>query len=697
MNYKWYKYFALIGVLVIFSAYKEPESKTSATQSVMMQILDAAHYDPLKRDDDYSHKVYDLYLKRMDPNKKFLLKEDVEKLSKYRDLIDDQINTNSFEFFDLATSLLEKRTKEVEGYIKEILSQPFEFNKEETYETEPKKISYPATGAELKDAWRKYLKYQTLIRVADQLDIQDKAKEKKDTSVHVKTIEKIEAECRKRVLTSHEEWFHRMNQVDKTDRLSLYLNCMANVYDPHTEFFPPRDKADFDIKLSGQLEGIGAQLQEKDGLVKVTSIVPGSASWKQGQLKSGDIIMKVAQGVNEPVDIANMRLDKVVELVRGKKGTEVRLTVKKPDNSIVVIPIIRDVVILEETYAQSAIVEGKKRVGYIKLPLFYADFNKAGGRSCAEDIKQELLKLRKENIDGVVLDLRNNGGGSLEDVVKMAGLFIDKGPIVQIKGRQGAPLVLEDQDTSTIYRGPLVIMVNSGSASASEILAAAMQDYKRGLIVGGNATFGKGTVQRFTNLDDFLNAGFDSLKPLGSIKITQQKFYRINGTTTQLNGVVPDIILPDPYSYIELGEKDMDYPMKWDVIPAAKYHLYNSYNADQLRKADQSRISNNESFKLVKEEANKFKSKKEATLVYLNIDKYRAEQKRLTEENKKYEPLNKEVPGMKVESLIADLPKPNEGAAADSSKTARTKEWFKNIRKDFYLNEVINIIGDMKK
>jgi len=492
-----------VAALAAFSyTYKVQADKDEAIDQILMQSLNNVHYSPLTLNDDFSEKVFKLYMQRLDYNKKFLLQSDVDELKKLNHSIDDDISAGHFGFFDKSYNIITKRVDEAQAYYKEILSQPFDFSKDEEIELDEEKLNFAKNPAELKEAWRKSLKYQVLARMVEMSDSQDKAKEKSDT-VKLKSKETLEADARKKVLKSNDDYFKRIREFDRNDRLAVYFNSITGIYDPHTEFFPPKDKANFDISMSGQLEGIGAQLQEKDGYIKVSSIVPGSASWKQGQLKPGDLILKVAQGSGEPVDLTDMRMDDVLPLIRGKKGTEVRLTVRKPDGSTTIIPLIRDIVVIEESYAQSVILKGKKNIGYIKLPSFYADFNGNGGRSCSKDIKKELEKLKAEHVDGVILDLRYNGGGSLPDVVDMAGLFIDKGPIVQVKQKTGVPQVLEDKDPSTVYDGPLVVMVNSNSASASEIMAAAIQDYKRGVIVGTSpSSFGKGTVQRFYNLDD---------------------------------------------------------------------------------------------------------------------------------------------------------------------------------------------------
>ncbi len=680
---------------LVFCAYKKGE-KNATTIHVMMSALEQVHMAPQSIDDKLSEKIFDLYLKRLDYSKKFLLKSDVEMLSKkYRHDIDDEINRGTFEFFEESDRISEDRIKETESYYKDILSKPFDFTINENVETDGLKLKFCNSKEDLKEQWRKSLKEQVLSRLSSQMDVQEKAKEQKDTSVKVLSIAQMEEDARKKTMKTYDDYFKRMSQWDKAERFGAYLNCIANTYDPHTEFFPPKEKEEFDIQMSGQFEGIGAQLQEKDGQIKVVDIVPGSASYRQGQLKAGDIILKVAQGKDEPVDIANMRFDKVVSLIRGKKGTEVRLTVKKPDASISVISIIRDKVVTEATFARSFILnDHNKKVGYILLPGFYSDMNRSGGRSCAEDVKKEVLKLKAENVDGIVIDLRNNGGGFLEEVIKMGGLFIDKGPIVQVRGKGNFTREHDDPNSGSIYDGPLAIMVNTNSASASEILAAAMQDYKRAVIVGGKSTFGKGTVQNFFNLDDALNGNDESLKPLGSVKITIQKFYRISGGSTQLRGVIPDVILPDPYSELETGEKDQDYPMPYDEIQAAKYTLSNSFNLASILSKSEKRTAKSNAFNLIRQQAIKIKNQKDKSIVNLNLEAFRAEQKAKKEENKKFEAISTPIAGLEIIPVKREL---SNDAVNDSTYIAQDKERIKALKKDNYLYETMQIIEDMKK
>jgi carboxyl-terminal processing protease len=702
-SFAFIRYLVLAIVFIITASYitlklQETNAATTTTkdevlEQVIISGLNSGHFKPQEVNDDFSKKIFKLYLERIDFNKRFFIKEDIDKLKKYEDKIDDDIRNRTFTFYNLSRELIEKRVKENENLYKEILSAPFDFTVDETIELDPDKTAYPQDKAAQKELWRKYLKYQALVRVNEMMEAQERAKEKGDTVVEAKTMEQMEAEARKQVMKSYDELFKRLAQLDHEDRFAMFLNTIANTYDPHTEYFPPKEKKNFDIAMSGRLEGIGATLMEKDDYIKVSAIVPGSASWKQGQLKPGDVILKVAQGAGEPVDVVGMRLDNAVELIRGKKGTEVRLTVKKADGSIVVIPIIRDVVIIEETYAQSAIVKEKSPIGYIKLPGFYADFGKTGGRNSSDDVKKEIIKLKGEGVKGIIIDLRDNGGGSLQDVVEMMGYFIDRGPVVQVKTQTGAPNVFYDRDDGIIWDGPLVVMVNANSASASEILAAAVQDYKRGVVIGTSPTFGKGTVQRFVELDDYIDPAYSNLKPLGSLKLTTEKFYRINGNSTQLKGVTPDVLLPDPYSYVDRGEKEMDYPLPFDETTPAKYTPWQkaAMDIEKVKKSSKARVASNPWFKQVSEAARIMEERSKKTTYTLNLAKFMAEQKKLKEDAKKLENPEKET-GIQVTALKVDL----EAAAGDTSKAARTEDWFKKLKRDVYLQEAMNVIADVQ-
>ncbi|MFZ1749310.1 MAG: carboxy terminal-processing peptidase, partial [Saprospiraceae bacterium] len=425
-------------------------------------------------------------------------------------------------------------------------------------------------------------------------------------------------------------------------------------------------------------------------------ILVGGPAWKTKKLDDNDIIMKVAQKGEQPVDISGMRVDDVVQLVRGKKGTTVILTVKKKDNSIVEISIERDEVQLEESKAKSVLlnIPGKvQNIGYINLPKFYSSFEVDGGNSCAVDVADEVKKLKSQNVNGIILDLRNNSGGSLNDVVDMSGLFIEDGPIVQVKGRESKPYVHVDKDKTVQYDGPLIIMVNQFSASASEIIAAAMQDYERAIIVGSTSTFGKGTVQRFYDLDRGIR-GYDEFKPLGNVKITSQKFYRVNGGSTQLKGVVPDIVLPDTYHYIETGEKEYDNPLAWTEIAPVKFgqQVVLLENKQKVIENSKQRVSESKDFNLILESAAKIKADRDMTKYPLKLNDYRAMVNKKAEDSKKYENLFKsEIEGLEIKNLSVDLSKIN----MDVSNQAKNEEFIKDLKKDIYLEETLYIIRDM--
>jgi carboxyl-terminal processing protease len=683
----------IVGVIILtsFTFFKYVFDKNDVIFELLFGSLNQNHYSPLKVDDAFSEKVFELYIKRLDYNKKFLLQSDYDDLARSRRDIDDQLLNQRHDFYTKSIATYNKRLQEKENWNKELLAKPLDFKVNEEYEVDYEKTTYAKSEADLKNEWRKMIKYQVLLRLDDMLDRQEKAIEKKDTAFKVRSFDSIEVDARRKTLKANEDWFKRLNKVSPRDRFSNFANAITGAYDPHTEYYAPKEKKKFDQAMSGQFEGIGARLQIKDGVLTISEIIVGSPSFKQGELKAGDQILKVAQGPAEPVDITNLEIDESIDLIKGKKGTEVRLTVKKTDNSIKVIPIIRDVIEIEETFAKSAVLENKNKIGYIYLPSFYTDFTRTGARGCSNDMRKEIEKLKKQNIKGLIIDLRDNGGGSLQEVVSMAGLFFPKGPVVQVQGKNSTRNVMEDRTPDVVWDGPLTIMINHNSASASEILAAAIQDYKRGVILG-TPSFGKGTVQSFVDLDNFLLPQFDTIKPVGQVKITQQKFYRINGGATQLKGVVPDVLLPDPYAFIDLGEKEMDNPMPWDEISKADYVEFKTINYTQVLKSSQSRIKKSTQFNLIEAQAKEVKAKKDDTKYSLNLERFRAEQKQLRDQNKKYEDLKKEIKGFSGQLLPDDITK----FGSDTARLNRENRWVKNVTKDIYIHEASNVINDIK-
>ncbi|MBF9140779.1 carboxy terminal-processing peptidase [Hymenobacter properus] len=694
---------ALLG-LASFSVYQGTPPRDQVVLGVMLQGLSQLHYQPEKIDDQFSQRVYDLYLKRVDVNKQLLLAPEVAALQPYRTKIDDELRGGTHEFLDVTSQLLSKRMLEIQALYRQILAQPFDFSVQESWETDPAKAAYAATPAEQREQWRKMLKYQTLARMSEIMDDEAKKKDKPlaaakvgaspvTTSDALRTPAQIEAEARKRVLKYYDEAFADRLKIDDNDRLADFAEAIANSYDPHTDYFAPIARDNFDIAMSGRLEGTGALLQEEEGHLKVADITPGSASARQGELKVGDIILRVAQGAAEPVSVEGMRFDKAVKLIRGPKGTEVRLTVRKPDGATLVIPIIRDVVVIEETYAQSAVIkQNGKNYGYIHLPSFYADFSGKGGRNSGADVKAELAKLAKENVAGVVLDLRYNGGGSLRDAVDMGGLFVPSGPMVQVKTNRGKPQPVADEDPQVQYAGPLVVLVNKYSASASEILAAAMQDYGRAVVMG-STTYGKGTVQQVFDLDNAVSPEVAALKPLGSVKLTIQKFYRVNGGSTQFKGVTPDITLPDALTSYAKGEKDADYALQWDEIAPATYQPTNSVpKLEQLRAASAARVAASPGFRLITDAAQRATEQRKKTNLSLNLAAYRAQQQQARDINKQQTTAQNALPSLDVAALAADA-----RPASDSTAAKRVARFLKPLRKDAALAEAVAVLGDEAK
>ncbi len=677
----------VLSVILLSYSFCIRENKEQVLIKLVIQVLDMAHFSPLEINDDFSAKVFNQYLKHVDFNKRFFTKEDLKKLEPYKTKIDDEIKARSVEFYTVTNDMLSKNIDKVQGYYKEILNKPFKFDGNETFETDPDKLDYPQNDAALKEAWQKALKYQALVQLSNMQQEQDQSK---SDTIRKKSFAEMEAEVRGKVLKLNNDWFKRLKQMSDMDRFGLFLNAITGIYDPHTAYLLPEDEENFNISMSGQLEGIGAQLQESDGHVKVVGIVPGSASWLQGELKVNDIILKVKQEGQEAVDVYDMPLEDVVKMIRGKKGTKVTLQVKKIDGTFKTITITRDVVIIDETYAKSAVIDnGSGKTGYIYLPKFYANFEQTEtGRSCAEDVAKEIEKLNREKVNGIILDLRNNGGGALTDAVRMAGLFIKDGPIVQVKTKMGVPKILEDTDTTIQYRGPMIVLVNSFSASASEILAAAMQDYHRAFIMG-TPSFGKGTVQTKMDLDRYWN-GTQSVGSLGSLLVTIQKFYRINGGATQLKGVTPDIMLPDQYSEIETGERDQDYHMPWTQIKPVPYAKWTGLpNFDQIVQKETNIVNSDPDFKIIKEEADALKKQHDETIETLNIDKFGKEEKEIQVKNKKFEESNKKETGLKIHSLVKDV----EEMKGDTGKIVRNANWIKGLTKDIDLREAARVIN----
>lgn len=588
---------------------------------ILSHQLPAQHYAH-KNLDDISAAAFDLYLKQLDPRKRFLLTEDIKKLEVFNESIDDELRRGRVELPDVGLNLLNTRIREVELITEELLDNGFDPAREDYLEMDPKKIEYAGSKDELQDRWRRVLKLQVLETYLDFLeDKQNEAAKQQgkdvqrksnisladspfDKELWNKSIEKVRARTQR--------YLHRLLQETRQEHYNRYFDAVARAFDPHSNYMAPVSKQDFDIHMSGSLEGIGALLREDEGQIKVVRIIPGSAAERQGELGAEDTILSVAEKDGEPVDITDMRIREAVSLIRGPKGTEVILTVQKPDSSKKNISIVRDVVQIEETYVKSEVLLNEQggKIGYIKIPSFYRDFAAAresgDARNVTEDTARELHKLTQEKITGLILDLRNNGGGSLSDAVDVSGLFLPGGPVVQVKNSQGEIKVLEDIDRSLLYDGPVIVLVNKFSASASEILAAALQDYGRAIVIGGDHTHGKGTVQSLIDLNSNIPLLHrKKYEDLGALKVTIQKFYRINGESTQYKGVEPDIVVPTVLDYLKSGEKYQDYSLPWDRVSVAKFHRWQyMFDVDKAQELSNQWMEENPDFAKIVEQKN---------------------------------------------------------------------------------------------
>jgi carboxyl-terminal processing protease len=668
----------------------DPPGKYEKILHNVTDMLKEAHYSPKLIDDSFSKKIFHKYFEVLDPNKNIFLKEDIEALKKFENKIDDEMKGADVEFFKAVGQIFNKRMEEAALMSKDILSKPFDYSIDETYNGNADKLKFPATDAERKESWRKSLKYQSLDRYVDLIETRDKNKTVE--GFKVKSDTELEAEAREKVVKTMDRTFERYRfKFSEDDKFNLFVSIITNAMDPHTEFFPPVDKRYFDEQMSGRFFGIGASLVYDEGNIKINTLVAGSPAWKSGEVQVGDIILKVGQGKEEPTELTGFVVEDAVKLIRGKKGTDVRLTLKKQDGSVKVVTLVRDEIVQDESFAKSAIINnGNSRLGYIYLPEFYADFDRPNGARCYIDVAKEIIKLKEDKVDGIIMDLRNNGGGSLYDVVQMVGLFIDKGPIVQVKDRDGKPNILEDKNREVLYDGPLTVMVNEFSASASEIFAAAIQDYGRGVVIGSTTTYGKGTVQRNLGLDPesgYLNSNSD----LGTIKLTLQKFYRVNGGSTQLKGVASDIVLPDNYEYLKFREKDDPDALPWDEIQKASINNWKSgYELSTIQKLSEARLQTNKAFRLIKENT-EWLAKQNDKEYPLNFEKYQKEQKAIRTTVRQIEALKKLESEMDVNSLPQDATR----FSYDKGKQDRFDQWIKNLRKDIYIDQAAKVTADM--
>ena len=668
---------------------EDPE-KDKLLLELLTFVLEKGHYSPVEINDDFSKKVYKKYLDNIDPTKRFFIQSDIDEFSKYETSIYDMIKNKDLTFFNLTNARLLKRMSESREIYEDVLSKPFDFTAKESINVDYEKLPFSKSKSELKDRWRKQLKLSALSSITDKEQLEED-KKKKDNAYEMKSFDVIEKEVRENSLKSLNEYFDFIEkELERDDWFAIFLNSIVERFDPHTFYFSPDDKEKFDVSMSGTFQGIGARLQKKESGVEVSELISGGPAWRGKELEAGDLILKVAQGKEEPLDIAGMRLDDVVKKIKGPKGTEVRLTVKKVDGTIKVISIIRDEVETEETFAKSSIVvkDGKK-YGIIYLPKFYISFENKENRDAFKDVAAEIEKLKAQNIDGLVMDLRDNGGGSLETVVKMVGLFIPDGPIVQVKAPGRNPEILPDPDKKVQYDGPLVVMINNFSASASEIFAAAIQDYKRGIVVGSKHSYGKGTVQNVIDLNQFIRG--NSYGDLGALKTTIQKFYRINGGSTQREGVKSDIVFPDRFSYLDMGERDEESALPWDKIEPAKYQPLN-VNFDNVIANSKKRIAANPTFNLIDENAKWIFERKDENDFSLNLNDFKREIAAADVKIKKF----KAISDYNNKYTFTSLPDEVALFEKDTLLKQKRERWHEELQKDIYVEETLNVISDMK-
>lgn len=659
-------------------------------------LLEQQHYSPQKINDDFSRKIFTAYLNQLDGDKSIFTSADVNSVKKYETTIDDEIHGASIQFQPAVSAIYEKRVAETMLYYKDILSKPFDYSINETVQLDGDQLIYTSSEAERKDRWRKKLKYYSLERFIDLQEEREKNKGKENFKVL--PDDSLELAARTSVLKMMDRTFNRIKTTfTEEQRFNSFINVITNSMDPHTDYYPPIEKRAFDERMSNQFYGIGAQLQQDDNGIKIASIVTGGPAWKSGAIVAGDVIIKVAQGANEPVDVSGYGTEDAVKLIRGDKGTEVRITFKKQDGTTKTVSLLREKIEQDEGLARSAIIrQGNDKIGYIALPDFYANFEDKNGFKCSEDVATEVKKLKAENVKGIVIDLRNNGGGSLLEVVKMVGLFIKTGPVVQVKERDGRvdQQTWRDNDESVLYDGPLTVMVNELSASASEIFAAAIQDYKRGIVIGSSSTYGKGTVQRpipFGRPIDF----YSSRTEFGAVSLTFQKFYRVNGGSTQLKGVVPDIIMPDSYEYLKIREKDNPNSLPWDAIPQTPFQPWQGIAANNLTeiiKKEQAKISSDANLILLQDNL-KWLSKNSDNPINLQIDQFKQMQKQITNTVNQNNNLLKLKTELSVQTLEADKDKFYNNP--DKNKGIRYQEWLKLLKQDLQIDASTKIIQEL--
>lgn len=579
----------ILTLAIILSCFKNSEGlKKTDIPSLVNHFL-AMHVQYHSLNDELSERILDNLIMSLDYGKYYFYKKDIEGFKKYRTTIDDAILNNRFEFIDDIYSVYKKRFKESNQLINELMKGKFDFSVDEKIIVDRDKTEYAETKQEMRERWRKNLKLQLLNYLSSDQNV---------------------AEAKKKLLKKYDLVTRRVDEIDDEKLLDRFMNAFSMALDPHSNYLTQEENEDFSISMKLKLEGIGVRLKSDDGFVIVESIITGGAADKLPEkikLKPGDKIIAVSQGDGEATDVVDMDLRDVVKQIRGKKGTEVRLTILRESGESskpirLMVPIVREEISLKDSAAESEIFyinnDKNRKTGYIKLPSFYYD--KERGKSSSGDVREILLKLKAENVKGIVLDLRGNPGGLLNEAIDIAGFFIESGPVLQIVDGRNKPHVVFDNDESIVYAGPLVVLVDKFSASAAEILAGAIKDYHRGLIIGPDNTFGKGTVQSYNELP----------QKKGAIKITISLFYQPDGASNQLTGIVPDIKVPDLTSIWDIGENKNRFPLKWKKIEGAEHKNFLMVTQGMVAKlAAQSaaRVGGNEEFRKLSEKIRKYR------------------------------------------------------------------------------------------
>ncbi|WP_299113441.1 carboxy terminal-processing peptidase [uncultured Winogradskyella sp.] len=691
--------FLLLALLIAFASCSftskvngEGSDKDKLLIRIITYLLDQGHYAPQDINDDFSERVYDDYIRQLDPFKRYFYKSDIKEFESYKNQLDDQLKTYDLAFFDLTHKRLLQRIAESKEVYAKILDKPFDYSKEESFNSDYESLDYVKNKREMKERWRKQLKFSTIANYDEAIE-NNLLMSQEDESIKKKSKKELEIEARETTLNSLTELYTYMDERERKDWFGVYINAIVREFDPHTFYFEPEDKDRFDVEMSGKYHGIGARLQRSLDVISISELISGGPAWRQNKLETGDQILKVTQeDEEEGVNIVGMRLEDAVKFIKGPKGTTVTLTVKKVDGALEDISIVRDEVVLEETYAKSStVIKDGKKYGVINLPSFYDNFDRDDRVSCSIDVKREIERLKKEGIEGIIMDLRDNRGGSLGAVVDMAGLFIEEGPIVQVQSTTEPKRIYRDKDKSIVWDGPLVIMVNELSASASEILAAAMQDYKRAVIIGSEQTFGKGTVQNVVDLNRVVRNNTNG--DLGAIKFTTDKYYRINGGSTQLEGVKSDIVVPDRYKYIGIGERTQDNPLAWDEISAADYNVWeNYYDYDAAIAKSKERIASNEQLRLIDENAKWINEIRDNETYSLNYNSYKKRLELNEEEAKRFEKISDYSTNLTFNSLPYEISLMQK----DSILKEKRKRWHVSLSKDVYVEEALNVLNDLK-